>query len=166
MGTVLMCFLGQNSVCRGREEVGGVSVFALFFRNSLDTEMFHFSFLHQESDHNTFCSLFIPAPGVRSQHFLFPCLNSVLISGRQQFWQCHWLGLQSPVFSGLQLWPSYMVGISHARLDPSPDCSAHIQDQDNEGKKYPGGFSLNSYFSHRKCCNVGGFFEKKTKTWK
>lgn len=52
-----MCFLGLNSVCMGREEVGGVSVFALFFRNSLDTEMFHFSFLHQELDHNTFCSL-------------------------------------------------------------------------------------------------------------
>lgn len=90
--------------------------------------------------------LFIPAAGVRSQHFLFPCLNSIAISGRQKFWQCLWLGLPSPACSGLQLWPAYMVSIAHARLDPSPNFFVHIQDQDYEGKKYFGGFSLNSFF--------------------
>lgn len=60
--TVLMCFLCQNSVHRDREESraggGGTRLFLHYFLEiSLDTEMSHFSFLHQDLDSKTSCSL-------------------------------------------------------------------------------------------------------------
>lgn len=61
--TGLMCCLCQISVRRGREELGG----GYFLEISLDTEVSHTSFLHQELDHKIFCSLaatpFLPKEG-------------------------------------------------------------------------------------------------------
>lgn len=117
-------------------------------RNQITTLSVLFSFLHQELDHNTFCSL-VSIP------FLSQEGNS---SGSAFGWDYRALYLVA--FSCDQVtWSVFPMPGWILPQTALPISKIKTMREKNFLEVSP----LNSYFSHRKCCNVGGFFEKKPK---